>query len=304
MSQLNVEPLIFDEPDSMLRMTVFGGQARVMMCRTTRMAQKAADIHQASDVATAAMGRVLPGTSMLSVMLKEEKSSVTLTMAGDGPGGRVICVGHGNNLKITCDNSQVELPTIDGVRQDVAGFIGKNGRLSVVKDYGKGEPYTGSVQLVSGEVAEDLARYYKVSEQTPTILALGCLNQNGVVLSSGGILVQTLPGCSDEVIIQLDNMLPFFAGISREIYDRSLKTLVTAWFRNMDLEILEETPLFLHCDCSRDKMAAALIATGKNELQKMIKDDKDMELVCWFCRVKCNFTPEDLAELLEKAVKA
>jgi molecular chaperone Hsp33 len=304
MEKLNTNSLIFNEPDHMLRMTLFGGQARVMLCRTTRMVQQAADIHQASDVATAAMGRVLPGTAMLSVMLKDEESSVTLTMSGDGPGGRFFCVGRGGELKITCDNPQVELPVIDEVRQDVAGFIGRNGRLTVVKDFGKGEPYTGSVQLVSGEVAEDLAQYYKVSEQTPTILALGCLNQSGVVLSSGGILVQALPGCSEEVIMQLDNMLPFFAGISREIYDLSLNTIATTWFRDMDLEILEESPLSLSCDCSREKMAAALVATGKHELEQMIAEQKDVELVCWFCRAKRNFTPEDLTKLLEKASKA
>lgn len=291
---------ISKDPDTMLRMTVGGGQARVMMCRTTRTAQTACDIHLASDAATAAMGRVLPGTAMLSTMMKEDASSVTLTFAGDGAGGKITCVGRGGDLKITCERPQAEVPVLQDGRQDVASFVGKNGRLTVVKDLGIGNPYVGSSPLVSGGVAEDLAQYYTVSEQTPSIVALGCLNQNGVVLSSGGILVQAMPGCGEEMLTQLEMRIPFFSGISREIYDRSLRTLAESWFEGMELEILSETPLAYRCDCSREKMEKALIATGRKELEQMLKEGKDVEMTCWFCRAKQTFTPKDIAAILEE----
>lgn len=291
--------LIFKDPDTMLRMTVGKGQARIMMCRTTRAAQTAADIHLASDAAAAAMGRVLPGTAMLSTMMKEEKSSVTLTFAGGGAGGKITCVGRKGELKITCDNPQADVAPLSDGRQNVPAFVGQDGRLTVIKDFGTGEPYVGTSPLVSGGIAEDLTQYYTVSEQTPSIVALGCLNQNGIVLSSGGILVQALPGCTEDILTQLEMRIPFFSGISREIYDRSLKALAESWFEGMDLDILSETPLSYRCDCSRDKMEKALIATGRKELEQMLAEQKDVEMTCWFCRAKQVFTPGDIAALLE-----
>lgn len=297
-----MDGLILNAPDEMLRMTVLGGQARVMMARTTRAAQAASDTHLASDAAAAAMGRVLPGTAMMSLMLKEEKGSVTLTLAGDGAGGKVTCVGRGGRLKITCDNPQAELETVGG-RQDVPGFIGAKGRLTVVKDFGEGEPYVGTSELVSGGVAEDLARYFTVSEQTPTLLALGCLNQNGVVLSSGGVMAQALPGCGDEALNRLEMLIPFFSNISRELYDRTLDELSAFWFQDMDMRVLSRTPLSLSCDCSREKMERALLATGRSELESMLAANEPVGMTCWFCRTTREFTPEDLKTLLNRATR-
>lgn len=296
-----MDGLIYNAEDSLLRMMVMDGQARVMMCRTTRMAQMAADTHLASDVAASALGRVLPAAAFLSAMVKEDKGSVTLTFAGDGVGGKITAVGRGDTLKITVDNPQAQLPLLPDGRQDVPGFIGSRGRLTVIKDFGAGEPYVGTSQLVSGGVAEDLTQYFTVSEQTPSLLALGCLNQDGIVLSSGGILIQAMPGCSDETLDQLEMRIPFFAGISREIYDRSMEELARAWFRDMDLQILSSNPLHFACDCSREKMRAALIATGEKELRDMIAQNKDVEMVCWFCRDRQHFAPEEIQALLDGA---
>ena len=296
-----MDGLIYNAPDSLLRMTVMDGQARVMMCRTTRMAQLAADTHLASDTAAAAMGRVLPAAAMLSSMIKEEKGSVTLTFAGEGAGGKITAVGRGDTLKITVDNPQIQLPLLEDGRQDVPGFIGTQGRLTVIKDFGTGEPYVGTSELVSGGVAVDLTKYFAVSEQTPSLLALGCLNQEGTVLSSGGILIQAMPGCTDETLDNLEMRIPFFSNISREIYDRSMEELARAWFKDMDLQVLSSTPLHFDCDCSREKMRAALIATGEKELRDMIADNKDVEMVCWFCRDRQYFSPQELQALLDSA---
>ena len=298
-----MDGLIYNAPDSLLRMTLMGGEARVMMCRTTRMAQTAADTHLASDVAAAAMGRVLPATAMLSTMMKEENSAVTLTFAGDGVGGKITCVGRQGDLKISVDNPQAEVPPLSDGRLDVPGFVGSTGRLTVIKDFGQGDPYVGTSQLVSGGVAEDMTQYYTVSEQTPSLVALGCLNQDGVVLSSGGILIQAMPGCSEETLHMLEMRIPFYSNISREIYDRSMEELCRLWFRDMDVKILSSTPLSYKCDCSQEKMEAALIATGKQALHEMLDDNKDVEMVCWFCRTRRHFTPKEIERLLDKATQ-
>ena len=295
-----MDGLIFGAPDMLLRATIMGGQARIMMCRTTRLTQEASDTHLASDVATAAIGRILSGTAIVSAMLKEDKGSVTITFAGDGAGGKVTSVGRGGNLKISLENPQAELPKLNG-KQDVEGFIGRNGRLTVIKDMGAGEPYVGASALVSGGVAQDLTQYFAVSEQTPSLIALGCLNSEGAVLSSGGILIQPMPGCKEKTLQMVEMRIPFFSNISRELYDRSMEELLGAWFRDMDLEILDEKPLGYKCDCSREKMTGALIATGEKELRSMLEENDDVEMVCWFCRTRRVFSPDDIKKLLTNA---
>lgn len=291
------EDLIYSEPDQLLRMTVGGGQARVFFCRTTRLTQEAADIHQASDVAAAAMGRLLSASAMLSCMIKEQNGSITVTTQGDGAGGRMTVVGRGGDLKIAVDHPQAELPMRPDGKQDVAGFVGRSGRLTVIKDMGQGEPYIGISNLVSGELGQDFAEYFTMSEQTPSLVALGCLNQDGVVLSAGGIMIQAMPGCTQEVLHQLELREPFFAGISRELYDRGLRQLAEAWFDGMDLQILSEDPLHLQCDCSRERMRAALRSLSEDDLRDIAADQEDTVMTCHFCRTEHRFTPEEVRAL-------
>ena len=294
--------LIFDEPDNLLRMIIAGGQMRVLMCRTTRLTQQAADIHQASDVAATAMGRMLSASAMLFSSVADEDLSVTATVSGDGPGGSMTVVGHGGGkLKISVENPQAELPlTLDG-KQDVGGFIGRRGKLTVIRDREEGEPYIGISNLVSGELGLDFAEYFTMSEQTPSLVALGCLNQAGTVLSSGGIVIQALPDCEMSVIEEIEKREPFFSGISRELYDRSMKELAELWFGGMHLQILSQEPLTLRCDCSRDKMKRALSSLGQPELLDMASEGKDTEMACHFCRAEHRFSPQELTELAKNA---
>ncbi|MBR6752770.1 MAG: Hsp33 family molecular chaperone HslO [Clostridia bacterium] len=290
-------------PDEILHMTVCGGMARVLLMRTTAMSRKAAQIHQPSDTALAAMGRLMTATAMLGCMMKGEDDSVTVTVAGNGPAGKITCVANGTKIKIAPQNPQVELPLKKDGHLDVGGYIGNEGRLTVIKDLGLREPYVGQCRLVSGELGEDFAQYYTTSEQKPSIVALGALVNNGVCLSSGGALIQPLPGCPDEVLDLLEIRAMFFTSISREVAEEPLEDLATKWFDGMDLEILEKEPVAYQCDCSREKMEKALIAMGRRDLTQLIEEDGGAELTCHFCRTAHQFTKEDLTALLERATR-
>ncbi len=295
------QALIFPDPDALLRLTLANREARALMIRTTRMAQEASDIHQASDVAAAAMGRLLPACAMLGGLMKEAAGRLSVTVDGNGPGGRMHCGVKDNTFKITVHNPQAVLPLTPDGRQDVGGFVGSAGKLIVVKDFDGGEPYTSVSNLVSGELGEDFASYFTHSEQTPSLVALGCLNEAGTVLSSGGILIQALPGCSEKSLQALEMRIPFFANISREIYDRSLRELAENWFRDLDLEILGEEPLTLRCDCSREKMRRALLALGRAELEKILETGEDTRLTCHFCRTERVFGAGEVAKMLDES---
>ncbi|NLG57173.1 MAG: Hsp33 family molecular chaperone HslO [Clostridiales bacterium] len=295
------ENIIYPDPDALMRFTLANREARAFMIRSTRMAQQAADIHQASDVAAAAMGRLLPGCAMLGGLMKEESGRLSVSVDGDGPGGRLHCGVKDGNFKITVQNPQAELPLTPEGRQDVGGFVGKTGKLIVVKDYATGDPYTSVSNLVSGELGEDFASYFTFSEQTPSLVALGCLNEAGTVLSSGGILIQAMPGCTGETLKQLEVRIPFYANISREIFDRSLRELAENWFKDLGPEFLGEEPLALQCDCSWDKMRQALAAIGRAELEKIVETGEDTRLTCHFCRTERVFDAREVAKLLAES---
>lgn len=298
----NMSGLVYKDADSLLRFTIAEGQARVFMCRVTMAAQQAADIHQASDVATTAMGRLLAAGALMSGSLEEEQESLTLVVAGDGPGGRLTLVARPGRLKITVDEPQIDLAIRSDGKQDVAGFVGKVGKLTVIRDSGRGEPHIGISNLVSGELGLDFAEYFAMSEQTPSLVALGCLNQAGQVLAAGGILIQAMPGCSEGVIQQLEMREPFFRGISREIYDRSLRELADSWFEGLSPQFSQESPIKLQCDCSRRRMEQALVALGRQELEEIARSQEDTQMVCHFCRTSHQFSPARIAQLLAEGL--
>lgn len=291
------------EGDEMIRMTLMDGQVRVMMCETTQMVQRAADIHHATPVCTAAMGRLMTATSMLSVMMKGERESVTVNIKGGGPMGTLTAVGDHGDIKVCADDPQVELPLREDGKLDVGTAIGKDGYMTVIKDLGLREPYIGQIELVSGELGMDFANYYTVSEQSPSLVALGVLVSGDAVLKAGGLLIQPMPGCDDEIIDQLELRSPMFADLSREMTFAPKEELLEDWFRGMKPEVLDRTPLRYHCSCSRYRMEKALISLGRRELQTIIDEDTGAELGCHFCHSKYAFTTDELKELLERATR-
>jgi len=285
--------------DEMLHLTLMDGQARVLLCETTRMAQRCADIHHTTPVCTAALGRLMTGTAMMGVMMKGEGESVSVTVKGGGPMGTLVAVAEQGNVRACADNPRVELPLKADGKLDVGGAVGHEGRISVVKDLGMKEPYIGQCELVSGEIAMDFANYFTVSEQQPSLVALGVLVNGNAVLKAGGLLIQPLPGCPEEIIDQLELRSPMFADISREMTFAPISQLCEDWFRGMEPRILERTPLDYRCTCSRDRMEKALISLGRKDLQSLIDEDHGAELVCHFCRNKYSFTAEELTALMD-----
>ena len=288
----------FQENDALLRLTVCGGEARVALLRTTHTAQRAGDIHNASDVAIAAMSRLMTGTAMLGVMMKEQEANITAILDGGGPGGRMTCVAHGGDIKISMHNPQVVLPPRAGGAPDVSGLVGKSGTLTVIRDYGVGEPYIGKTQLVSGEVGEDFAAYYTNSEQTPSIVSLGAIVHEGTVLSAGGVLVQALPGCSPATLEMLDLRAMLFSGVSRDLFEDTLEELAQRWFRDMDMVVLGRQPIRYHCGCSWEKAREMLRSVGRQQLLEMLTEDHGAEMTCHFCHAKHIFTEDDIRALL------
>ena len=287
--------------DEMLRMTLLGGQARVLLCETTQLTQAAADIHQASPVCVAALGRLMTGTAMLGVMMKGQGESVSVTVKGGGPMGTLVAVAEQGDVRACCDNAQVDLPLAADGKLDVGGAVGHEGRMSVVKDLGLREPYIGQCELVSGEIAIDFANYFTVSEQQPSLVALGVLVEGDTVLKAGGLLIQPLPGCEESTLEQLELRSPMFAEISRELAMAPKEQLAEEWFRGLSPTLLDRTPLSYRCTCSRERMERALISMGRRDLQEIIDDDQGAELGCHFCHSPYFFTTAELKELLEKA---
>ena len=292
-----------NEKDELLQIDLGNGQARVLLCNTTETVQKCADVHGASAVCTAALGRLITGAAMMGIMMKGDDESVTVTLKGGGPMGTLMAVADHGDVRACADDPTVVLPLRADGKLNVGDAVGHEGRMTVIRDLGGGKQYVGQSEIVSGEIAMDFANYFTVSEQQPSLVALGVRVSGGLVLKAGGILIQPLPGCPEETIGQLELRSPFFADISRELTFDTLENLARDWFRGMEPKVLERSPVRYKCTCSRERMEKALISMGRADLESLILEDEGAELSCHFCHRKHFFTTEDLRVLLSRAEK-
>ena len=289
-----------DSKDTVIHFTLADGAVRGLLIQSTETVRKAQSLHHATAVATAALGRALTATSMLCAMLKEPGASVTLTIDGNGPLGKILCVGDGETVRGMVTNAGVGLPLRDG-KLDVGRAVGNHGRMSVVKDLRLKNPYIGQIELQTGEIAADLAWYYVQSEQSPSLVSLGVIASDTEVAAAGGVLLQPLPDCPASVIDQLEMRSPIFGDIASELQHETLEALLPLWFQGLTPVALETRPLAYRCHCSRSRMERALISLGETELKRMIADEVEgAELVCHFCNQKYNFTTHDLLRLLNR----
>lgn len=281
------------------------GTVMMMAADTTDIVSAAQKIHGTSKVCTAALGRLLTGCSFMGQMMKEEKGSVTLRINGGGPAGSVIAVSDSlGNVKGYVVNPGVELPLKDNGKLDVGGAVGCDGYLSVMKDFGTGDPYTGQIPIVSGEIAEDITSYYATSEQVPTVCALGVLvNQDKSVACAGGFIIQLLPAADENTVSALEKCIsdvrPVTTMLAEGMTPEDICRTVPGPF---DMEILDSFDIAYRCDCSRSKVEKALISVGAKELDDM-SNDPETSVRCQFCGETYVFTPEDIRRLLIRAAK-
>ncbi|MBO5494206.1 MAG: Hsp33 family molecular chaperone HslO [Eubacterium sp.] len=280
------------------------GSAFVIAADTTDAVYEMEQIHKTSAVNTAALGRLLTAASMMGVMLKGKDDSVTLRLNGNGPAGTLIAVSDSSgNVRGYLQNPVVELPLNDKGKLDVRGTVGTDGYLFVMKDMGMKEPYIGQTQIVSGEIAEDITNYFATSEQTPSVCALGVIvNPDLTVSKAGGFIIQLLPGCPDETITTIENNMQSIKPVTVMLSEgMSADDIARKAMEGLSVEKLDESNISYKCNCSREKVAAALISTGEKSLTEMAEAGENTEVECHFCNKKYIFTPDDITTLIKNS---
>ena len=290
--------------DQLVRVIAKDAPIKATALSATELVERARAIHDTWPVATAALGRLLMGASMMGNMLKNEDGSVTLRIRGGGPLGSLTAVSDSiGNVRGYVTNPAVDVPRKAHAKLDVGAAVGCDGELTVIKDIGMREPYVGSVQLVGGEIAEDIAAYFVESEQIPTACALGVLvAPDQTVQAAGGYLIQLLPGATDEVISAVERGIAKVGAVSAKL-DQGISPLdlLHEVLGVFELEVLETTPVEYRCQCSRERVSRALISMGKQELESLIHDQGSAELTCQFCDKVYNFSKKELEQLLLEA---
>jgi len=321
--------------DYIIRATAAEDCIRIFAATTKNLVQKAHDAHNTSNVATAALGRLLTGGAIMGSMLKNETDVMTLQIDGAGPiKGITVTVGievadkttdgidtkedkdssdnAGNTegtiptagtvaVKGYCKNPSVELPLKENGKLDVGGALGA-GMLTVIKDMGLKEPFSGQTELVTGEIAEDLTYYFATSEQTPSAVALGVLMapEGGTVLCAGGLIVQLLPFATDDVISALENKINNMEPITEMLKrGNTPEDILHLLFDDMGLQINDRMNAEFKCDCSKEKVSKAIMSIEAKDIEEMINEGKDIEVNCHFCNTSYKFTPEELSILLK-----
>ncbi len=287
----------------LIRCITSDGQVMATAVDTTDIVAEAERIHTTSAVVTAALGRLLTAGSMMGNMLKGRDDSITLKVAGDGPCGSLIVVSDSNgDVRGYVQNPVVELPLNSNGKLDVGGAVGKNGLLYVLKDLGLKEPFSGSVPLVSGEIAEDITSYYALSEQIPTVCALGVLvNPDLTVSSSGGYIIQLLPAADDSTIDKLEAAIKDMPPVTTMLNSgMTPEEIIKKALSGFEVEVLYEQKIEYKCNCSKERVSKALISLGREELTSMAEELPEVSVNCHFCDKIYKFSKSEIFKFLNK----
>ena len=290
--------------DYMVRATAADGMIRAFAATTRNIVEEGKDIHGTYPVATAALGRLLTAGVMMGSDMKDDRDLITIKIDCQGPiKGLLVTADRNGHVKGYVGNPCVDLPPNDKGKLDVGGALDL-GVLSVIKDIGLKEPYIGQTILISGEIAEDLTYYYATSEQIPSSVALGVLmNKDNTVKQAGGFIIQLMPGADDELAEKLENKINSLNGIT-SMLDKGMspEDILSEVLGEFDLKINEHMDCRYECDCSRTRVAKALLSIGEKDLKELIDEGKNVEMSCHFCGKKYEFTPEELKVMLEAAL--
>ncbi len=292
--------------DRLVRAITADGMVKATAVTTRELTERARQIHKTLPVVTAALGRTLAAASMMGNTLKSDGASLSIQVRGGGPVGAIVAISDSEgNVRGYAEHPQVDLPLRSDGKLDVGAAVGCDGTLTVIKDLCMKEPYIGSVQLLGGEIAEDIAQYFVESEQIPTACALGVLvDRDQSVRCAGGYLIQLLPGAGEDVISKVEAGVYAAGAVTKLLTanddpEAMLRTVLSEF----ELEVLETAPVAYRCTCSRDRVERALLSLGADELRQMLDEQGHAELTCQFCDQVHQFSGEDLRRILELARK-
>lgn len=286
--------------DYMIRAIAAGGQVRAFAADTRETVEYARAAHNTSPVVTAGLGRLLTAGSMMGSMMKGERNVLTLKAEGSGPVGHYLVTAdsHGN-VKGYAANPDVILPANAAGKLDVAGSLGV-GLLTVIKDLGLKEPYTGTCELITGEIADDITYYFATSEQTPSSVGLGVLmTKENTVNVAGGFIIQIMPDATEETISAVEEKITSITSVTGMLEKgMTPEDILQYILGDLELEILDKTEVAFVCDCSKEKVSKALAAINKEDLQGIIDDGEDIEIKCHFCNKTYGFSVEEMEKML------
>lgn len=289
--------------DRIIRATAGDGYIKMAVITAKDTVQRGCSVHGCSPTASAALGRLLCAASLMGNMMKEENATLTLRVNGGGIAGSVVAVSDSvGNVRGYIENPAADLPTRQDGKLDVGGIVGRDGTLTVSRDIGLNEPYVGSTELVSGEIAEDLTAYLLESEQVPSACALGVLvDTDKSIKAAGGFIVQLMPGAPDELIDKLEENITMMDALTTILAEDGLEAVFEQVLKGLEHHIVGEDEIGYRCKCSRERVASAILGIGKDELESMVNEGKDVDVSCQFCDTVYTFTPDDISDLLKQA---
>lgn len=288
--------------DKIIRAMTGDGFVKISAIDGRDIVARAKEIHQTTPTATAALGRLLCASSLLGNMMKEEAGSLTMRMHGGGPLGGIVTVSDSTgNVRGYVGDPTVDLPLRPDGKLDVGAAVGRDGMLTVSRDIGLREPYIGSTEIVSGEIAEDVAAYMTESEQIPAAVGLGVLVETDLsVAQAGGFIVQLLPGAPEEMIRVLEDNIFLIDSVTMQLSDGGAEELIRNVLKGLDVEIVEEIPVEYRCTCGKERVEEVLSTIDNAELQDIVTSGEDISVTCQFCDAVYRFSPEDVADILAR----
>ena len=289
-----------EREDHLVRAVALNGNVKAVAIKTTAAVEKARELHNTTNAATAALGRFMTGSLLIAESLKNDTDTQTTIIRADGPikGMTCVCDSKGHARAYPYEGN-VETTYLRPGKINVGEAVGKHGSLTVIRDVGLKEPYSGSVELISGEIAEDFTYYLASSEQTPSVVALGVQIKDGHVINAGGMMIQMMPGYTEEDLDYVEKRanggFPEITFLMEEGF--SPAKILDLFMGDPQITYLNGYPVGFECPCSKERMSDGLATIGRAELYKMIKDNKDIETVCHFCGTKYTFTPSELEKI-------